>query len=175
MGKPAGNKGHYKGLSRPQKMFVDEYIKGSTLEKCVEKAGYIQKHPRKYGEYLLNLQPIKQEIEKRTTQITKNAGITKEKQLKRLDDLVNQFQQLLDLINTRPEDRDEGTQKQIQELKSIFKLKDIERILDQQNRLIGLYTADQLEVTHSIRVDLIGDDNNGPEEINIEDQDPDIE
>lgn len=168
MGKPS-SKDSYEQLSSKQKQFVEHYMNGHSLEDCVTKAGYVQKHPRKYGSRILELPSVKQEIERRNNQIIQKTDVTKRSQIEDLQRMKEQFETLLKLVNTPPSNRSEDEKQQMKELKEIFKLRDIERILDQQNRLLGLYEADQLEVKHSIRVDLIGNGDFGDD--NVEDVD----
>lgn len=159
MGRVSG-KDSYQNLSKKQEIFIDNYMAGKPVHECVTNAGYTQQKPDMYGKRLLQLPSIKQEVERRSNEITREANITKKSQLEDLQRLKGQFERLMELINKSPSERSEDEKQQIKELKEIFKLRDIERILDQQNKLLNLYEADQLEVTHTIKVDLIGDGNN---------------
>jgi len=162
------------GFTQKEREFVELYLQGYSGAESIRRSGYSSLYAAQYAHWLLRRPHIQTEIQNRQATTSRELDIDRKKQLEDLENIKDHFVELLELIGK--DDPSPSERQRIRDLKSVVSARDMKETIDLQNKLLGLYQPEKIQLDQNITVNFIDDGGNtvnieGNEEPNrIEDQ-----
>lgn len=154
----------YDKLTDKQREFVKRYCTGVSKRTAVEEV-YNSSNPNIYAHELLQKPHVQQAINELNNLWEEETMFEKKKQLRDLEYIKDKLKHFMDLIEKPNKTKHE--KEIIKDLKAILSVRDVKEAIDLQNKMLGLYEPDKLEVNENININFIEDDTNTT--INISD------